>query len=596
MDFFEAQDSAHRHSRTLLLLFLVAVVALICAVYLTLLLALGLFAGGGGGDPRIFGLVAVGMILLIGGGSAYRTAQLRRGGAAVAEMLGGRRIEAGTSDPAEQRLRNVVEEMSIAAGVPVPEIFVLDAESGINAFAAGHSQHDAAVAMSRGALERLDRDELQGVVAHEFSHILNGDMQLNIRLIGILFGIFLLAVTGRGILRGSGRRRGKGNAQIVLMGVALLVLGYIGVFVGRLIQAAVSRQREFLADASAVQFTRNPDGIAGALRKIEGEVGSRILNHHAQELAHLFFADGMSGAFVRAMATHPPLEERIRRLDPRGTGALRPQTGDPVSAISAYAGSPTTEHLDRARNILIGIPTEMREAARNPSEAKAILLGILAAGGGTQIAGSEVADGLRLLDDLSSRAKQWSREIEVLGASARLPLLDLTLPALRTLPEPEARELFSTVSRMILLDGRILPFEFAIYHTLRRHLQLGTVRRSEGRRRQAHSREPSAIVLSAVAWAGSGAEEQAKHSFEVGTREDGGVGRLLPPGACGLVEVDSALHILEESPPQLRKRLLDTAQAIVQADRRIDISELEMLRAIAEALDVPIPPLVACNT
>jgi Zn-dependent protease with chaperone function len=271
------------------------------------------------------------MGVVIGGGTLFRTAQLRKGGAAVADLLGGRRVDPMTQDPAERVLLNVVEEMSIAAGLPVPAVFVMDREGGINAFAAGHTVNDAAVAVTRGMLESLSRDELQGVVAHEFSHILNGDMRLNVRIMGLLFGILILTVVGRGILRGSmgggrirvsGSRRG-GGGQVAIIGVALVVLGYLGVLVGRLIQAAVSRQREFLADAAAVEFTRNPSGLAGALKRIgAASAGSRIQDHHAQEAGHLFFAPGLRAGLSGLTATHPPLAKRIQRIDPRWDGSF----------------------------------------------------------------------------------------------------------------------------------------------------------------------------------------------------------------------------------------------------------------------------------
>jgi Zn-dependent protease with chaperone function len=320
MDFFEAQEAARRRTSLLIGLFALAVLAIVAVIYAVLHLAVG--PGAGPVDLVLLVQVAFGVGLLIAVGAGVRTASLRRGGPAVAELLGGRRVASDTSDPAERMLLNVVEEMAIASGTPVPAVYVLDAEDGINAFAAGYTTHDAAVAVTRGGLLSLTRDELQGVMAHEFSHILNGDMRLNIRLIGVLYGILLLAVVGRGIVyagpRG-GRRGGRdgGAGWVVLLGLALLLVGYVGVFFGKLIKAAVSRQREYLADSAAVQFTRNPDGLAGALKKIGAQAqGSRIQDHHAEELSHLFFANGLRSTLFGFLATHPPLEERIRRLDP----------------------------------------------------------------------------------------------------------------------------------------------------------------------------------------------------------------------------------------------------------------------------------------
>ena len=230
-------------------------------------------------------------------------------------MLGGRLVNPAQPDPDERKLLNVVEEMAIASGIPVPQVYVLPEEKGINAFAAGHSTSDAVVAVTQGALRLLTRDELQGVIGHEFSHILNGDMRLNLRLMGLIFGILCLAVIGRVLLHVRGG--GKDKNPLPLLGLVLVLMGWVGVFFGRLIQAAVSRQREFLADASAVQFTRNPAGLAGALKKIGGlSYGSKLKNAHAGEASHMFFGNGMGGSFLGLMETHPPLAERILALEP----------------------------------------------------------------------------------------------------------------------------------------------------------------------------------------------------------------------------------------------------------------------------------------
>ena len=282
-------------------------------------------------NPQLFLLAAVGTLAVIALGSGFKTLELAQGGSSVATMLGGRLVAPTTTDPDERKLRNVVEEMAIAAGVPVPQVYLLPEEQGINAFAAGHSTSDAVVAVTAGAVRLLTRDELQGVIGHEFSHILNGDMRLNLRLMGIVFGILCLAVIGR-VLLYTRSRSSKDKNPLPLLGLALIVIGWIGVFFGRLIQAAVSRQREFLADASSVQFTRNPAGLAARSRKIGGlSFGSKLEAAHAEEASHMFFGNGMSESFFHLMETHPPLAERIRAIDPSFDG-----TFPPVSVTEAY--------------------------------------------------------------------------------------------------------------------------------------------------------------------------------------------------------------------------------------------------------------------
>jgi len=322
MDFFEQQEKARRSSKVLVVYFVMAVACIIASVYFASLL---IFHGTQTQqqlgapipelvlwDPKLFLYVAVGTLGVVVLGSLYKTAALSKGGSAVAESLGGRLVNPNTTNPDERKLRNVVEEMAIASGVAVPKVYVLDDESGINAFAAGHAQGDAAIGVTLGCMTLLNRDELQGVIGHEFSHILNGDMRMNLRLMGVVFGIVCLAVIGRVLIF---TRGGKGKNPLMLLGLALIVIGAIGAFFGRLIQAALSRQREFLADASAVQFTRNAAGLSMALQKI-GRTGSRVESAHAGEAAHMFFENGLGKPFLGMLATHPAIEERIRAIDP----------------------------------------------------------------------------------------------------------------------------------------------------------------------------------------------------------------------------------------------------------------------------------------
>ncbi|RZA16415.1 MAG: peptidase M48 Ste24p, partial [Lysobacteraceae bacterium] len=314
MNFFEHQAAARRSSARLVLLFALAVAGIVLAVDLVAWVATG--------STRTVLFASLATIAVIALGSLYRIASLGGGGEPVAQQMGGTPVPENTTDPGLRRLRNVVEEIAIASGVPVPKLYVLEHEAGINAFAAGYSTSDAVVAVTRGALDRLNRDELQGVVAHEFSHILNGDMRLNIRLVGVLFGILMVGLIGRKVLehaRFGGRGRNVG--AILLAALVALVIGYIGLFFGRMIKAGVSRSRERLADASAVQFTRQACGLSGALKKIGGlHEGSRLNQRaDAEEVSHMLFGDGLglSGLF----ATHPPLLERIRALEPSFAGA-----------------------------------------------------------------------------------------------------------------------------------------------------------------------------------------------------------------------------------------------------------------------------------
>ena len=692
MDFFQAQDDARRRTRVLIGLFAAAVAAIVVGVYVVVLLAAGV---GLRFEPGLFAGVAGVVLLLVGGGSAYRTMQLRHGGPVVAALLGGQPVSPATDDPDERRLLNVVEEMAIASGVPVPAIYVLPDEEGINAFAAGYGLHDAAVAVTRGALKHLTRDELQGVIAHEFSHILNGDMRLNIRLIGLLHGLLLLALIGRVLLRSGdrprGRRKKSGAVQLAVIGLGLVLLGYIGVFFGKLIKAAASRQREYLADAAAVQFTRNPHGIAGALKKIGAlGAGSRIVHPRAEELSHLYFASGLKYSLAGLFATHPPLVERIRRIDPTfdgnfegvfeaaaaregaearlreappgtaarhggprprtpgelladalrrggearaagmagaggmagvgglasaGRGEAAPASGTrPADAAAALAarlaadalvagiGAPAPEHLDLARGLVDSLPAPLLTAARSTRDAPALTFALLLApAGDVGVAQRETIRGFGG-DELLERVDALLPLVGEAGPAARLPLLDLALPALRELDAERAVALTRAVRATILADGGIQPLEFAIYRILTR--QLGGARaRASASAQEIHSvaalREQCAVVLSALAYAGSRDDVEAEASYMEAARTfpaEARVPGILSREEAGLSAVDRALERLARGSPGVRRRVLLACSRAIVRDRVVTIDEVELFRAVAEALDCPVPPWLAVPT
>ena len=501
MDFFQRQERARSNSRRLVWLFALAVVGIVIALNMV---ASVLFSGLHGESRSllpglwwyqqnlpIVSAVTSGSLVLIFASSAFRIASLRSGGTAVAEALGGTFIAQDTRDPLERRLRNVVEEMSIASALPVPNIYVLWQETGINAFAAGFTQSDAAVVVTRGTLEQLTRDELQGVVAHEFSHILNGDMRLNLRLMGVLFGILVIGQLGRIILRSgrfgstggrsSGSKRGGGVAAVLMLGVALFLIGYIGVFFGRLIKASVSRQREYLADSSAVQFTRQSSGIAGALKKIAGlGVGSRMRSMQAEEISHMLFASG-SRFFSGWMATHPPIEDRIKALDPsfKGIvpGSARVQAPMPgVSGLSGsaltgsnvagLAGKPDSNGISLAAGLLEHLPASITEDLQSTTAMPKLLLALLLSKD-TRERESQVALLERRLG--AAAAAEIVKNRELLGGFSRqlrLPILELCFPSLRRVPAPKRTFYLELGTELVERDGHVDYQEFALLQVL----------------------------------------------------------------------------------------------------------------------------------
>jgi Zn-dependent protease with chaperone function len=625
VDFFERQDKARRNTKLLVFYFALAVLSLIVAVDAAVALTFGAVFGHqslGEASPNLvrFDLMAaatLGTLAIVSIGSISKTLQLARGGSAVAELLDGRLIHSETRDANERKLLNIVEEISIASGVPVPQVYVMDNEDGINAFAAGHSTSDAAISVTRGALRMLTRDELQGVIAHEFSHILNGDMRLNIRLMGLIFGILCLTVIGRVLVRMRGRKN-----PMPLLGLALIIIGFAGVFFGRLIQAAVSRQREGLADASAVQFTRNPAGLAGALKKIGGlEQGSKLESPYAEEASHLFFANGVGESFFGLLATHPPLIERIRALDPSFDGefpaqvlpaAPEPSRPPPLptpaaagfapigiasQAIMANIGEPTTEHLRYATDFPWTISPAVAAAAHDPIGASAIVYALLLAN--ESETRQEQLDDLARVESETIREKtlQIWPEIQDLPAQARIPLVDLAVSALRQFSFPQFERFRMAVETLITRRDDL--FAYMLQKIVTRHLETHFL---PDRRAivQFYDLHPLAsdcgILLSATAYAGQNDATEAYKAFTRGAQWLGRIARaeisLLLPEQCTLPQLDPVLERLSQAVPQIKKNVLNACAQTVAADNIIQEREAELLRAIADALDCPIPPFV----
>ena len=659
MDFFAAEQRARKRTTRLLVLFGLAVAGTIAAGYAATILGLRATQSGPFGrqgyseyaerppgeleavsywQPGVFALVTTATLAVVGLASLYKWSQFSGGGSAVAESVGGRRVDPHTTDPAEHRLLNIVEEMAIASGLPVPAVYILDGEPAINSFAAGLTSGDAVVTVTRGTLQKLDRDELQGVVAHEFSHILNGDMRMNVRISAVIFGILVIGLAGRGVLTsmrygrfGSSRGRGGGGIALVIgAGVALLVIGYVGYFFGRLIQASVSRQREFLADASAVQFTRNPGGITGALKKIGGyAIGSNLDTHRAAEIGHFFFAQAFVSNFGGLWATHPPLGTRILAIDPGFDGkffdppdivdvarepwssvASMPKAAPSPSprqavafgaALAAAAGTLTPEGAADAQAILADLPAALRTAARSQHDSPILVFGLLLSDDESVrarqmslVAGASGGDALQTLSQLDPLLRQ-------LRPAHRLPLLQLALPALKALPQTSLGSFAGILDGLVAANGRVSTFEFALQRLVLTELALS--RSPSGSVAQIFSFQAVtneiSIVLSALAHASSENADQAERAFAEGASQlkllEGRIS-FLPEAESGLAQLDGALDRLAGASGPIKQRLLVAGAHVVSADGVVLTAEAELLRAIAASLNVPVPPLSAVAT
>ncbi|RDZ29470.1 M48 family metallopeptidase [Lysobacter silvisoli] len=627
MNFFERQAQARRTSTRLVLLFVLAVAAIVLAVDLAVLV----FAGP---HPGLLALATLGTLAVIGLGSLFRIASLRGGGESVAQSLGGVPVPEDTADPSLRRLRNVVEEIAIASGVPVPKLYVLEHEAGINAFAAGYSTSDAAVAVTRGALDRLNRDELQGVIAHEFSHILNGDMRLNIRLIGVLFGILMLAIIGRKILEGGrgGGRLGRSVSVILVAALLAMLVGYVGLFFGRMIKASVSRTRERLADASAVQFTRQTAGLAGALKKIGGLHEGAKLNDRAdaEEISHMLFGDGVgvNGWF----ATHPPLLERIRALEPSfradqleqlsrrwaqeppqglqedrmlGLAAVPPPLppADSVHAltppmVAAQVAQPGADDYRRADSIVSTLPDELRALAKQREAVLPLLLALLLDEDAAVAARQRYEIAARLGQDLAEQAVQLrAGALAGLHPMLRLPLAALAFPVLRLRPRPQLESFTDAVQAAVNADGRVSLFEYCLARLLTVQVteSLDPSRHARfGRRKPAAVAAELATLLAVVAQAGHADTAAAQRAYLAGLQ------RVLPnehrpyaPPANGVLALDGVWEALDALDPLAKQALVEGVTAAVSHDGRIAVAEAELLRTICAVLHCPLPPMLA---
>ena len=651
MDFYSRQAAARGQSRWLVFSFIVALLAVALALDFVLFTfiasrnsyygfnALG-YAAANPGEVVFCTLAVMGVL---GIASLYKSMELRGGGGVVARSLGGVLVTADTTDFKRKRLLNVIEEMAIASGVPMPEVYVLEQEPGINAFAAGHTPANAAVTVTQGALDRLSRDELQGVIGHEFSHILNGDMRLNIQLMGWVFGLFVIGLIGRLILqfspRGSDRR--DSNAAFLALGFAIMVLGYVGLLAGRILQAAVSRQRERLADASGVQFTRNPQGLKGALVKIAAlPDGSALVAADAEQAAHMFFAEGLS----RVFATHPPILERIRELDPHfdmreleraaaepdqqpsaaevaglaaaqapsaaarsqfaGGGGLggfgqisRSGAGVGIAQAAravAQVGQPDTAHIEHAQAVRLALPPGARELTESPGGAQALVVALLIS--------ADPAVRERQLESLAKSANAATVEViqrvipiaQALNPMLRLPILQRAFPALRRSTVPQRKALVKLVNDLIHADARVDVFEFCLAMLLETLLNDElSASRPHGKLTLEDEAGEISLLFATLAQIGAQDEQAARAAYEVG------ISTVLPMRRPPFVaapdwqqKLSAAFPRLGQLHPFAKKAVIEGLVKTVANDEMLMDEEAELLRTVCAVLHCPLPPML----
>jgi len=638
VDFFGQQEQAKRQTSRLVVLFAIAVVLIVIAVYLAVTAGLFIAQFFQGQQtffsihtlwsPQLFGWVSGLTLLLIGGGSWYRLHSLKQGGGrTVAEMLGGRRVPAATDDPLLRRLLNIVAEMAIASGLPVPPVYLME-QTGINAFAAGFSASDAVIAVTQGAVDLLDRDELQGVVAHEFSHILNGDTRLKMRLMGLMFGVTLISdagillISSRRTVAYSSSKRGT-HPAVLAIGFLLFLVGTIGAVLADLIKRAVSRQREFLADAAAVQYTRNPQGIAEALKLIGGyKSGSHINHPAAQQASHFFFGNARKEGKADWWATHPPLIERICRLDPNFSGpfetvdtAQRSRMNREIAistlAESTLPQSPPGKHklaasrtsiMDSigqtetgiASGLLAALPEHLRQFARDPFTARAIVYAMLM--DDDSALRSHQLNALQTKADASVFRELLDIQPQVaeLEAALRIPLLTLLMPALKELSGRQYHAFKRNINLLIKANHQLSMFEYMLHRMLLRHLApaFEPIQQAANHQLAPEAIQPDLAVVIAML-VRLGRHVQPAKVFQRAMKQGTGSEPGIMPRAekCSMARLDMALNRLRNAAPDIQRQVVTACADAVIADGFVAVHEMEMLRAISDALDCPMPPL-----
>ncbi|MBZ0334017.1 M48 family metallopeptidase [Marinobacter sp. AL4B] len=655
--FFQRQANARRNTSVLVVLFLTAVVLITLAVCLV-----GYLVTRSESTPLPFhhwllsphGITtAAAVVVLIVIGSLVRWVDLAGGGSRVAKMVGARLIDPDTRDLDERKLRNIVEEMAIASGVSVPELYVMDGETSINAFVAGYSPGEAVMVVTKGALSQLDRDELQGVVGHEFSHILNGDMRLNVRLIAILAGILMIGQIGQFLLRAgfyssairSRNRDGRAQAAMGVLGLALMIIGYVGVFFGRLIQAAVSRQREMLADASSVQFTRNPGGIGGALFKIGMTSGYLDTTSHASDMNHMCFGESARMKFSSLLASHPPVNERINAIQPGLLARLRSRLRDtepsaklhtntpqpeaarfadlanqvagpvrgtpgarlsplrssfnetapqPATLLSSRVGTVTPQSEAFAADLLQQLPATFRNLLYTRAGAIQLCYGLLT----YHLPPNERERCLALLPEntlLGGQSEILAKlypTLMTLDEAARFPILELAMPALRKLDADERRLMLGNVRKLVAADKRLSLFELALNTFLNRHLAPNAEQAVPVRHRSYRSvRANIECVVGLFARAGSHSEQEAENLYQEAIAGFFSEPNQPPASSVSIKELQTTLASLSRLSPLLKPGIIDACGHCILHDGKVEVREYELMRLVADQLDCPMPPL-----
>ena len=629
MDFFEHQSRAKSKSVKLYVLF--SFVVLFISFLVFSLLSWFIERSDRLGDLAWspFFLISTLWVVcfLIIGISLSKIKELSGGGWVVAKALGGELITSSSQNPLKRRILNIVEEMAIASGVQVPPVYLLK-ENSINAFAAGYSTEDAVIGVTIGCLEKLNREQLQGVMAHEFSHILNGDMRINIRMTGIIFGIVFIARAGQSIMDSHDDPfypEEEGKSRWYLLGIGLYIIGILGAYLGAIIRSSVSRQREFLADASAVQFTRNAEGIVGALECIGGySKGSRIWNPKSRQFCHMFFGPCMKNL----MATHPPIEKRIRRIIPSWNKAFpntnqisegkifeknnfkrnsftgnqferrKPSKFEHTSVEGHKSRASSQKSIMHAQDLLKKIPRELTVQTQDSFGSNCLLFAML-----LDPHHSIQKKQISLINHYTdSKISQHTQKIfpylTSISCEEKLVLIEMAASKLSFLSPEQVKNFESVINMLIKEDKKFQLFEWSLLKLVNHKIKhIRTPNRQIHGRKQILSRlNECNIILSTLAHYGKD-NEDPNLAYNVGFKHlsSNKKRKLINKKDCTFSKLDLAIDRLNDLNLRAKKKFLEACEITALHDKNICETETQIIRTVASSLGYPLYLLAKMN-
>jgi Zn-dependent protease with chaperone function/uncharacterized tellurite resistance protein B-like protein len=647
MDFFTLQDKAKKQTRFLIFLFIVAVAAIVFTTNLIFYFAISTQTSMPSSISQWLSqpywlYVTGGTLILIIGTSLWRSWQLKSTPDAIAKMVNATQVLLSSKEKQERVLINVVEEMSIASGMPIPKLFIMKQEQGINAFVAGLDTSQVTLVVTQGLLDNLNRQELQGVIAHEYSHVFHGDMRINVRLIGILAGILVIGQLGGLLLRSGGYRHAFGRSSnnkssnnaggIIFIGVGLFAIGYIGLFFGRMIKAAISRQREFLADASAVQYTRDKEGIASALNKISMHQNHSLLSSaKAEEMSHMCFGESVKQSFSSLLATHPPISERIKAVNPgfsmrqkyqnnstkqannesrdhnqnssysnlddaivgshfiQSSSENLPKTiSDPIDSarIISSIGDVSPQQVLLAKALVNSIPKQLLSIAHGESdqtESYSLVIALLKISQNNTIA----SDKTNRYAMSHNAFQELTNQLAQLNFQQQHCLLDMSLARIEQLSSADNKAFVADLARMVAGDHQISQTEFMIYASAVKRALPAKNKKIIHRFKLVGN---EVRLFFNLLFQQSHLEFNAKQSqFDRQMKLFGIETSKLKEFTLNISILSQALNNIAQLNPMLKKDFIQACIDVVKNDDEISQTEYELLRILGAYLDSPFP-------